>query len=61
MADVPCDGLDTPLLLAVMRRLLAAVEDAAPDIEKIGAGRRPGGVFPSLGWPIERPLQLDGR
>jgi|NGEPerStandDraft_6_1074524.scaffolds.fasta_scaffold13926_4 hypothetical protein len=31
----------------------------APDIDKIGAGRRPGGVFPALGLPIERTLQLD--
>ena len=58
IADIPCEGLDTPLLLAVMRRLLAVVEDAATDIEKIAAGRRPGGVFPSLGWPVRRPLQL---
>ena len=61
MTDVPCTGLDTRLLLAVMRRLLAVVEDVAPDIEKIAAGRRPGGVFPSLGWRIERPLQLDAQ
>jgi len=61
MADLPCEGLDGRLLLAVMRRLLAVVDDARADIEKIGAGRYPGGVFPSLGWPIERPLQLDGQ
>jgi hypothetical protein len=31
-ADLPCAGLNTPLLLAVMRRLLAVVEDAAYDM-----------------------------
>jgi hypothetical protein len=59
-ADLPCEGLNTPLLLAVMRRLLAVVEDAAYDIDQIGAGRLPGGVFPALDMPIEHPLQLDG-
>jgi hypothetical protein len=41
MADVPCEGLDTAHLVAVMRRLVAVAEDAAFDIDQIDAGRRP--------------------
>jgi hypothetical protein len=59
MADVPCAELSTPLLVAVMRRLVAVVEDAAHDIDKIDAGRPPGGVFPALGLPVTNPLQLN--
>jgi hypothetical protein len=44
MADVPCEGLDTPHLIAVMRRLVAVAEDAAFDLDQIDAGRLPPGT-----------------
>jgi hypothetical protein len=58
MADVPATGLNPQLLLSLMRRLLAVVENAAEEIDKIGFGRRPRGVFQELGYPILNPLQL---
>jgi hypothetical protein len=52
--DLPADGLETPTLLAAMRRLARVVSTVRqPLADRLGAGRPLPGVSQERGWPLE--------
>jgi hypothetical protein len=57
MLDLPCEGLDTPALLAAMQRLAWVAEDCQEDLRAIAAGNTPEGVWEARELPLTNPLR----
>jgi hypothetical protein len=60
--DLPADGLETPTLLAAMRRLVRVVAlSRAPLTQRLGAGRPLPGVAQVHKWTLEDTFSPDER